>query len=306
MAGPSSLSLPLRIAFLPVGLLLRLLALLPFPALYVLSDGIAFLARDIVRYRRRVVAANIGSCFPDLGAAERRRMARRFYRHLADYFVETVKFPFMSRRALMRRMRFENTGIIDSTLESGRDIVIYTSHFGNWEWITSMGLWCETSSTARFSHVYRPLRQPWFDRWFLRLRSRYNTSIPMKEVFRRLLTWRRDDVRWICGFLSDQKPSHSGRVFTVPFMGRDTPFIGGTEELASKLDAVIMYFDTRVEGRGRYVSAIRVLSDHPRSEYPGDITKRYAASLEEQIRRTPEAYLWSHNRWRLPKKSKKK
>ena len=78
-------------------------------------------------------------------------------------------------------------------------------------------------------------------------------------------------------------------MFTVPFMGRDTPFIGGTEELASKLDAVIMYFDTRVEGRGRYVSAIRVLSDHPRSEYPGDITKRYAASLEEQIRRTPRS-----------------
>lgn len=125
MAGPSSLSLPLRIAFLPVGLLLRLLALLPFPALYVLSDGIAFLARDIVRYRRRVVAANIDSCFPDLGAAERRRMARRFYRHLADYFVETVKFPFMSRRVLMRRMRFENTEIIDSTLESERDIVRY-------------------------------------------------------------------------------------------------------------------------------------------------------------------------------------
>lgn len=306
MKGKSNnIPLWMNVLFMPVALLLWLMALLPFGVLYLIADFIAFLARDVVRYRSRIVRANIDASFPELTEQERNAIYRKFYRHLADYFVETVKFTHISRRSLMKRMAFENTELIDKTLESGRDIVIYTSHFGNWEWITSMGLWCRTSESAKFSHVYRPLRQPWFNRWFLHLRERYNVSIPMKEVFRRLLTWRREDIRWITGFLSDQKPSHAGKTFTVPFLNRPTPFIGGTEELASKLDAVVMYFDTSVEGRGHYKSVIRLITDTPRAERPGEITRRYAASLEQQISRTPEAYLWSHNRWRLPKKKKK-
>lgn len=296
-----ALPIGMRILFAPLGLILNLLGLLPWWMLWGISDLMAILARDVVRYRRRLVETNIMRAFPDLSEKERRKIMRRFYRHLTDYFVETLKFRFMSPKSLRRHMVFENTELIDKTLASGRDIVIYTSHFGNWEWITSMGLWCKEAGRAEFSHVYRPLRQRWFNRWFLRLRSRYNVSIPMKQVLRKLLTWRHDDRRFITGFLSDQKPSHAGKVFTVPFLGIETLFIGGTEELAAKLDTVVMLFDTRVTGRGRYHSTIRLLTEHPRSLMPGELTRLYAANLTDQIRSCPPAYLWSHNRWRLPK-----
>lgn len=291
----------MKIGFAPLGLAIWLLSLLPFRVLYLLSDALALLAYGVVRYRRGLVKANIDMAFPELTEKERHRIERKFYNHLADYFFETIKFSRMSPKALKKRMRFENTELIDSTLASGRDIVIYTSHFGNWEWITSMGLWCKESENARFSHVYRPLRQPWFNRWFLRMRQRYNVSIPMKQVLRQLITWRRDNVRFITGFLSDQKPSHAGKTFTVPFMGIDTPFIGGTEELASKLDCVVMLFDTRMVKRGYYTSTIRLITDTPRAHTPGEITAIYAANLEQQIRSNPPGYLWSHNRWRLDK-----
>lgn len=291
----------MRVAFLPLGILLKALGVIPLSVLYLPASLLAFLARDVFRYRRRIVHANIEACFPQLSAGERARIERRFYRHLADYVVETVKLPLISRAALKRRMRFRGVSLIDRAIEQGRDVVVYTSHFGNWEWITSMGLWSRVWPATPFCHVYRPLRQPWFNRWFLRARTRFNVSLPMRDVFRRLLTWRREGKQWVCGFLSDQKPSHAGKVFTVPFMGRPTPFIGGTEELACKLDAAVMYFDTAVDGRGRYTCTVRMLCEHPRREEPGEITRRYAAALEAQVRRTPEAYLWSHNRWRLPR-----
>lgn len=294
-----NIPLLLRPVYALIGLALRLMALLPFSLLYMLSSCMAFLAYRVVKYRRALVYRNIADSFPELDEDGRRRAVSRFYRHLADYFVETVKFAHMSESSIRRHMEFVNTELIDNTIAQGRDIVIYTSHFGNWEWITSMGLWCGSASSAHFSHVYRPLKNKWFDCWFLRLRTRFNVSIPKNDVFRRLLTWRRDNVRWVTGFLSDQKPSHGGKVYNVPFLNRETPFIAGTEELACKLNAVVMYFDTRVMARGHYRSTIRLISDNPRAEYPGNITRRYAATLEEQIRRCPEAYLWSHNRWRL-------
>lgn len=291
----------MNILMAPLGCLLFLISLLPFPILYLISDVLAFTAHRLIRYRLRIVRANIRDSFPDMSADRHRDIERGFYRHLADYFVETVKFATISTRALKKRMVFENTQLIDQTLAEGRNIVIYTSHFGNWEWITSLSLWCRTADTCIFSHVYRPLRQPWFNRWFLHLRTRFNRSIPMRSVFRQLLLWRRENTNWICGFLSDQKPSHAGKTYTVPFMGRPTPFIGGTEELACKLSAVVMYFDTSITKRGHYKSTIRMLSDNPRSLTPGALTQAYADSLTRQITASPQAYLWSHNRWRLKK-----
>lgn len=42
-----------------------LLALLPFRALYILSDGVCFLMRHVVHYRRKVVRKNLKNSFPE-------------------------------------------------------------------------------------------------------------------------------------------------------------------------------------------------------------------------------------------------
>lgn len=291
-----------RIAYAPLGALLHLFSLLPFWLLYCLGDFLGFIAFHVVRYRRRIVRQNIADSFPNLSEKEVEKVAKGFYRQLGSYFFETIKMRTMSERQMRRHMSFSQPEIIDKYLNEGRDIVIYTSHFGNWEWITSISLWCKTADKAMFSHVYRPLKNVWFDRWWLTLRQRYNISIPMRNTLRQLLTWRRDGFNWITGFLSDQKPSHQGKSIEVDFLGRPTPFIYGTEELARKLNAVVLIFDTEYLRRGYYHSTIRVLTDDIASLPEGEVTRRYAENLSEQIRRSPATYLWSHNRWRLPRK----
>ena len=42
-----------------------LVALLPFRALYVLSDGLYFLMRHVVYYRKKVVRRNLRNSFPE-------------------------------------------------------------------------------------------------------------------------------------------------------------------------------------------------------------------------------------------------
>ena len=79
-----------RIAYSPLWLLLHAVALLPFGALYVLSDALAWVAASVVRYRRRLVEANIAAAFPDKTEAERRDIVKRFYRNFTDVFVETI------------------------------------------------------------------------------------------------------------------------------------------------------------------------------------------------------------------------
>lgn len=282
-------------------LLFGSLALLPLGVLYVLADIIRFVLYYIVRYRRKMVRANLAACFPDLSEKERRRIERQFYRNFADYMVETVKLLHISDAEMSRRMVFENVELMDRLNSEGRSIVVYFGHIGNWEWAPSVTLHTAAGahSSVRYAQIYRPLRNKAFDALMLRLRGRFGSvSIPKAMALRTLLSWKRENIVSTTGFMSDQKPSHGDPAVEVNFLGRQTAFISGTETLASKLSMAAIYWDMEKIKRGHYRITCRLLTDNAASVRHGELTRAYAAMLEESILRDPAIWLWSHNRWK--------
>lgn len=289
-AGP--VQLPLR-ALLWVG------ARLPVPVAHALADAVAFIAHTVVRYRRRIVRRNISDCFPDMTPGQLRHTERQFYRFLADYFFETIALPTLTPRQIAERIEFTNCELLEELFSQGRDVVLYTSHYGNWEYVTALALAVRNTGHVIYSHVYRHLKNRFFNNYFLAIRSRFNRSVEMKSVLRTLVRWRNDGRRFIMGFLSDQKPGWHTRPVTVEFMGRPTPFIEGTEELARRLGCAVVYADMYRTARGHYRVEFRLMNSDPEACGPGTLTAQYAALLTRTIRRNPPFYLWSHNRWRL-------
>lgn len=281
--------------------LIRCFAWLPFFVLWRVADLLYVILYYVVRYRRRLVTANLRGAFPEMGDAELRRVRRRFYRNFADYVVETVKLAHISDAGMRRRFTFSGVEMIDDCLASGRSVVAYFSHCGNWEWAPSVTLWSRMrpGKDAMFCQVYRPLRNRGFDRLMLWLRGRFGSvSYPKKSVLRDLLRLRAQGMPSVTGFMSDQKPSHGDPVHVVTFLNRPTYVITGTETLARKLDMAVVYWDMHKTGRGRYHIDVRVITDRPADIEPYGITDRYFAMLEETIRRDPAIWLWSHNRWK--------
>ena len=119
----------------------RIPAFLPLGVLYVLSDVMAFMAHRVFRYRVATVRDNLRQCFPDKTEKELRTIERRFYRNFTDYVVETVKLLHISDKTVMRRMTFTGVDIMDNYVAQGRDIVVYFSHTGNWEWAPAVRLY---------------------------------------------------------------------------------------------------------------------------------------------------------------------
>lgn len=298
----SKLPFSVRLKHAPLAALLAFLGMLPLPVLYALAGIVTLAARYVARYRLRLVRTNIATAFPDATERRHRKIVNGFYRRLGEYVAETIHTPYMSAREMKRRMRFEDTEIIDRLFDEGKDIVIYTSHFGNWEWLASVGRWCSRRD-ATYAFIYRPLKNRWFDRYFLRLRSRLGEAVKMHSAFRTLLTWRKSGTPFICGFLSDQKPSHHSSTLDVDFFGHPTPFMTGAEEIARKMDAAVCYFDNEILSRGHYKARIRLIAPSAAAEAAGEITRRYTQLLQQTISRSPEAYLWSHNRWRMNRKN---
>lgn len=281
--------------------LMKLLGRMPFWFLYGVANVIFVLACYVVRYRRRLVMRNISLCFPDMERSGVCRTARRFYRHLADYFVETVKLAHISDDEMRRRMEFVNLEAIDGCLDRGQSVAVYFSHCFNWEWAPSITLFSRHASDSEviYAQVYRPLTNEAFDRLFLRLRSRFHSvSIAKRSTFRDLLKLRHDGKMTVTGFMSDQKPSHLDPVHEVNFLGRPTLVITGTETLARKMNLACVYWDMERTGRGHYRLTVRKITDNPGEEPANYITDTYARMLGETLRRDPSNWLWTHNRWK--------
>ena len=130
-------------------------ALLPMWALYILSDILYVLVYKVVRYRVKVVRQNMKASFPDKSDTELRRLEREFYHHFTDYVVETIKLAHISLEELQRRAFLKNPELVDTLMEKGHTcFILLMGHYGNWEWFSG--------STSRFKdsriyQIYRPL-----------------------------------------------------------------------------------------------------------------------------------------------------
>jgi KDO2-lipid IV(A) lauroyltransferase len=114
------------------------IALLPLPVLYVFSDFLFLFFYYFPSYRRKDVAINLHNSFPEKSEKELRTIEKKFYHHLADMFVETLKLAHLPRNHLMRRMTLSNPELLSRLFNEGRDIAAVVAHYNNWEWLQSV------------------------------------------------------------------------------------------------------------------------------------------------------------------------
>ncbi len=276
-----------------------LLSLLPFWLLYLISDGLYYLLYHVVRYRRRVVRKNLVNSFPEKSEAEIVRIEKEFYAFFCDCAVETIKQFSMSEAEMKRRMTFTGIDELQRDMrERGTNFAfIYLGHYCNWEWIASMA--SVVDKDIMCGQIYHPLYNKAFDRLFLDLRSRYGgVCIPMKETLRRIIEWKREKRNVVIGFISDQAPKWNSIHHFTPFLNQDTPVFIGTEKIGRQVNAVIYFADVTRPRRGYYECRLYRMVDDVNALKEFEVTDIYMQHLEVMIRRAPQYWLWSHNRWK--------
>lgn len=276
-----------------------LLSLLPFWLLYLISDGLYYLLYHVVRYRRRVVRKNLVNSFPEKSEAEIVRIEKEFYAFFCDCAVETIKQFSMSEAEMKRRMTFTGIDELQRDMrERGANFVfVYLGHYCNWEWIVSMA--SVVDKDIMCGQIYHPLYNKAFDRLFLDLRSRYGgVCIPMKETLRRIIEWKREKRNVVIGFISDQAPKWNSIHHFTPFLNQDTPVFIGTEKIGRQVNAVIYFADVTRPRRGYYECRLYRMVDDVNALKEFEVTDIYMQHLEAMIRRAPQYWLWSHNRWK--------
>lgn len=101
-------------------LILKPISLLPAFILYGLSDVLFVILYSIVKYRRKVVQTNLRNSFPQKSESEIHIIESKFYRHLCDLMLESIRNFSISKAELIRRCPIANPEFLKLMLHKTR------------------------------------------------------------------------------------------------------------------------------------------------------------------------------------------
>ncbi|MBC8111375.1 MAG: lysophospholipid acyltransferase family protein [Verrucomicrobia bacterium] len=280
-------------------LFLRLLAKLPFPVLYFISDTLFIVIFYMASYRRKVVFENLSRAFPDRTPQQIKQLSRKFYRNLTDIIVETLKLLSITPEELRRRVAIKNLAVLNHFLSREQTVVVMTSHQCNWEWILVR---CALDMTAIADGIYKPLTNPFFEKIMRSIRTRFNTHLVPAQQLPRSLVSRKNIPRAIA-LVADQIAAPESAYWT-DFLNQDTAFFAGGAKIAVSQQLPIVFVEMKRISRGFYEINLSLLAEPPyqASKMTGLIEK-YVRTAEKSILQNPADWLWSHRRWKHSRKT---
>ena len=256
-----------------------------------LGRGLGRIGWQLARRDRARALEHLALAFPELPAAERRRLARRVFAHFGVLLAECLHLADKGCEAVARHVEVEGWEQIEALRAAGRQVLIVTGHCGNWELLAAT-INCRGLGMAV---VARQLDEPRFDALLLALRERFGTRTIQRGrpgASRELLRAIRGGGA--LGLLIDQDTTVEG--VWVPFFGRPAFTPSGAADLALRFDlaAVPAFIERRADGShlARFDPPLALPAD------PVAATARMTARIEAQVRRRPEQWPWFHRRWR--------
>ncbi|HKL67732.1 MAG TPA: lysophospholipid acyltransferase family protein [Bacteroidales bacterium] len=275
-----------------------LITLLPLGLLYFFSPLFYFILYYFPGYRKKIVMNNLRNSFPGKKDIELKIISKKFYRHLADLFIEVLKLQHMSSRSIKKRYKVLNPELLDNLKKEGKSTIAVFGHYANWEWIISLPL----SLDYKCITVYKPLANKYFDRYFKKFRSQYGLElITMTQTGRTVFRYEKGGINTLLGLVADQTPPNGEIQYWTRFLNQETPVYLGIEKLSHKFNMAVVFFNIDKVKRGYYELYAELISENPVELEPYAVTELHVRKLEEQIRRRPELWMWSHRRWKHKK-----
>lgn len=274
--------------------ILKMLGYTPFWLMYRIADLIFVFSFYVIGYRKKTVTNNLQNAFPEKSADEISAIRRKFYRHLADLIVETVKASQMSEATFGKRFRFRNPELLNELYDQGKSVALLSGHYGNWEWTIAL----PRQVKHQINVIYRAIQEETFDLYMKQTRSRFGMFMMQQYVsLRIMLNLEKTGQLSATYYLTDQT-ALKDTDYWMMFLNQETAVFPGAEKVASRFRQAVVFMDIQKVKRGYYEVEFTKLFDDASVTAPYEVTKAHTRFLEEIIRKRPEFWLWSHKRWK--------
>lgn len=271
--------------------LLRVIVVLPLPALHAIGRFLGRLLLRLSASRRRVSEINLRQAYPDADNARIDRLCRQTFESGGISMLEMALAWWAPRDRLRSLCHVSGFEHVEQAQRDGRPILFLTGHF------TALDLGgIMLALHVPIQAVYKRAKDPLFNEVMDRYRNRHlvralpNTEIHsvIKELKKGLATW----------YAPDQDFSGKDIVYT-PFLGGMASTLTSTARMTRMAGAVVIpFYPRRLEDSRGYELVIMP----PLDDFPGGDTLQDAAAvnrcIESMVHANPEQYAWFHRRFK--------
>ena len=237
--------------------------------------------------------SNLLRAFPEKTEAERKMIAKKFYRNFTDNFIEVIKLVSASP-AFINKHFTGDYSLCHKLNDQGKKCQALLAHNFNWE----MGCLATAASIKQlFVVVYMPIGNKAIDRIFMKIRTKTGAVLLPATNMRNAIIPYRNEI-YMLALVADQNPGHLKNAYWVIFFGKPTPFVKGPESGARRGNTPVLFSKMIKIKRGYYKVFFEMGEEHPAALRAGELTIKYVEFLSNFIREYPEMWLWSHRRWK--------
>jgi len=269
----------------------RLVLLLPFPALLAVGRGMGRLARHLPLSYVRVARRNIELCLPELDPAAREALLGRHFESLGIGVLESALTWWSDDARIAALSEVQGLEHLQAALARGKGAIVLLAHF------TTLQIGARIlNARIPINVLYRPTKNE-----VLAAVSGGNFGRQARKAIQRddvrsmISALRRNEIVW---YAADQSYRKKGAMM-VPFFGIPAPTNVFTSRLSQMTGAAVLYYSTeRLPGARGWRGVIEPAFEGWPSGDPAADTLRYNARIEAQVRRMPEQYWWIHKRFK--------
>jgi KDO2-lipid IV(A) lauroyltransferase len=271
-------------------LFMRLIAPLPLAWVRAFGRAVGLLLYLVVVPRRKVVDVNLRLCFPQWSAAERKRVGREVFVHVAQAWFDRAWLWHGDPELV--RSRLALTGAVDE-MKGHEPAILFCPHFVGLD----AGVTAVSQQLPRqFIGIYTRQSDPVIDAWVRQGRFRFGGARPISrdEGVRDIVSVvRKGGVLYL---LPDMNFGPEESIF-VPFYGVQAATVPSLSRFARLCRAKVVPLITRMTPTGYEVRLLPAWPGFPTQDAQAD-TALMNRQLESYVDAMPAQYYWVHKRFK--------
>ncbi len=270
---------------------------LPYSLQKALILALAKLTFLIDSKHKKIIKANLELTIKDEISTEQYDSILKYcHINLALVLLQVLRSSKLSVEDLEKSVTFENRHYIDDAIKAGKQIIIISAHYGNWE----LGATAIAALVHPTTSIHKKMNNKYFDEYLLRSRTKFKMNMVEKKGAIKHLVRALKKGESI-SMMIDQNVNPKDGIY-IDFLGAKATQTAAPAFLARKFDALIVpaLIHTSSE-KEKVISFFKPIVTANTDDEAKDIlesTQAQADFLSDVIRSHPEPWFWCHKRWK--------
>ncbi len=275
-----------------------LLKIIPDMVLLKLMYGLAWLAYTLSAKHRKRITDNLNLAYPSkFNSKEQKEIGIHAFINLLDTVFGIVRRDGMSKNSVLENVTFEGSEIIEQYKREGKNFILITGHYGNWELLSqSIAIKFDLTLVG----VGRKIDSDVMDEVLKKNREQFNVEMVYKKGALK------DCIKVInqskvVGILTDQA-IRKNQSIDVTFFGKKATHTPLASILSRKfdLDLIPAYISTEdyINYKVKIYNPIKQIKTDNQEEDLAILTQLQADIMEDVINQNPKQWFWMHRRWK--------